>query len=79
MDDNQIDNVVFDVGNVLVRWSPVEIVKLTFGKEESPEQLTNAIFQNDIWLDLNKGLLTESEAKLEYQNEHNLSEMCLKG
>jgi len=75
MDDNQISNVVFDVGNVLVRWSPVEIVKLTFGNVESPEQLANSIFQNDIWLDLNKGLLTETAAKLKYQNEHDFSEM----
>ncbi|MGU3841934.1 HAD family hydrolase, partial [Vibrio diabolicus] len=31
MEPLQIKNVIFDVGNVLVRWSPVEIVRLTFG------------------------------------------------
>ncbi|MEF1190116.1 HAD family phosphatase, partial [Vibrio parahaemolyticus] len=31
MESSQIKNVVFDVGNVLVRWSPPEIVRLTFG------------------------------------------------
>jgi len=75
MDSNQINNVVFDVGNVLVRWSPAEIVKLTFGSKESTEQCVNSIFKNDVWLDLNRGLLTETEAKLKYQSELDLSEM----
>ena len=72
-----IKNVVFDVGNVIVRWSPIEIIRLTFGAAEDPEPLANSIFQNRIWLDLNKGRITESEAKLQYQQQNNLSaEQC---
>jgi len=73
MESCKIKNIVFDVGNVIVRWSPVEISRLTFGTVEDPEQLAQSIFQSQIWLDLNKGLMTESEAKARYNQEHGLS------
>lgn len=63
----RIKNVVFDIGNVIVRWSPQEIVELTFGKQNSPQARANDIFQSDVWLNLNKGQLTETEAAAEYQ------------
>lgn len=56
MNTNKIRNVVFDVGNVIVRWSPVEIVRLTFGySAQEAEHKAKAIFQHDIWMALNKG------------------------
>jgi putative hydrolase of the HAD superfamily len=61
-----INHVVFDVGNVIVRWAPQEIVSLTFGKAASTNDLAGVIFQSDIWKNLNKGLLTEDEAGKEY-------------
>ncbi len=73
MSSNEIKNVVFDVGNVIVRWAPLEIVRLTFGDIEDLEPRARSIFQSAIWLDLNKGFLTESEAKLRYQQELDLS------
>jgi len=73
MDNNLIKNVVFDVGNVIVRWAPSEIVKLTFGEDDPADQLVTKIFQSDIWLNLNKGLVTEFQAKSQYQSEHGLS------
>lgn len=69
MEPHIIKNVIFDIGNVIVRWSPIEITILTFGQVENPEQLAKSLFQGDIWLKLNKGLLSESEAKIKYQNE----------
>ncbi|USD67218.1 HAD family phosphatase [Vibrio sp. SCSIO 43136] len=60
-------NVVFDVGNVLVRWSPSEIIRLTFGDTERTEALTESIFHSEIWRDLNKGLFSEQQAKERYQ------------
>ena len=75
MEFGSIKNVVFDVGNVIVRWAPLEIVRLTFGEIESPEKLAKSIFQSNTWLDLNKGLLTESEAKLQYQKAIGLSDL----
>ncbi|CAE6940603.1 hypothetical protein ACOMICROBIO_LKFPLAJE_03699 [Vibrio sp. B1FIG11] len=70
----EIKNVVFDVGNVLVRWSPIEIVRLTFGNDVDAEALAKDLFTSAIWLDLNKGLITETQAKQRYQLEKQLSE-----
>ncbi|GLR04890.1 haloacid dehalogenase [Vibrio hyugaensis] len=69
-----IKNVVFDVGNVLVRWSPLEIVRLTFGNNVDAEGLAKELFMSSIWSDLNKGLISESQAKQRYQEEKQFSE-----
>nr|PMK08121.1 HAD family hydrolase [Vibrio sp. 10N.261.54.E10] len=61
------------MGNVIVRWAPLEIARLTFGDTEELESRARSIFQSTIWMDLNKGFLTESEAKLRYQQELDLS------
>ena len=63
----RISNVVFDIGNVIVRWAPLEIIRLTFGNVEQPEKTAKAIFQSDTWMDLNKGAISESDAKARYQ------------
>ncbi|PQJ42956.1 hypothetical protein BTO00_13075 [Vibrio campbellii] len=45
----EIKNVVFDVGNVLVRWSPIEIVRLTFGNDVDAEALAKeTVFLDDM-------------------------------
>lgn len=74
MQNTMINNVVFDVGNVIVRWAPVEIIRLTFGEVEHAQQLTKNVFMSDIWLDLNRGLLSENEAKLRYQHALDFTE-----
>ena len=74
MESKSIKNVVFDIGNVVVRWAPLEIVRLTFGNVESPEEKVKSIFQSETWLDLNKGIISESEAKLQYQRLLGFSE-----
>lgn len=73
MQNTVIKNVVFDVGNVIVRWAPLEIVRLTFCNVEQPEALAKKVFMSDIWLDLNRGFLTENEAKHRYQLELDFS------
>lgn len=75
MQSKNIKNVVFDIGNVIVRWSPLEITRLTFGEVNNLQPRCNSIFQSDIWLDLNKGKITEQEAKSLYQQSITLSEL----
>jgi len=70
-----IKNVVFDVGNVLVRWAPLEIARLTFGEIDDLEQRARAVFQSETWLALNKGHLSEQQAKQQYQDTIGLSEL----
>ncbi|MDK1286251.1 HAD family hydrolase [Pseudoalteromonas umbrosa] len=73
MAHSQIKNVVFDIGNVVVRWSPQEIIKLTFPESDSCEQLAQSVFGSEIWLDINKGITTEHETQCRYQREFNFS------
>src|SRR5262245_15465250 len=71
-----IKNIIFDVGNVFVRWSPPEIVARCFGlRKGSDENLkrAEALFRCALWRRLNLGELTQEEAKLAYQAEFGLS------
>lgn len=55
----QIKNIIFDIGNVLVRWAPLEIIGLVF-----PEVNATDFYQRmrPIWIDLNLGKFTEEMA-----------------
>ena len=48
----KIKNIIFDVGNVIVRWSPLYIIESTF-PEHGPHQhqfFIEEIFRSDIWV-----------------------------
>ena len=71
-----IKNVVFDVGNVMVRWSPSDIVHRCFAL--APETDANlaraqALFRCQTWRRLNLGELTQAEAELAFQTELGLT------
>ena len=57
-----IKNIVFDVGNVLVRWDPQGIVERVFDGHANLPQLMQEIFKHETWLLLNRGEITEVEA-----------------
>ena len=63
-----IRNVVFDIGNVLVRWDSLGIVEAAFGLSgEEALARRHALFgETDIWRALNRGEHTEAEAKAAY-------------
>jgi len=65
----KIKNIVFDVGNVLVRWDPRFIISQAFPQHHNPAELATALFKNQIWLNLNLGLITEQEALRHYQQQ----------
>ncbi len=67
-----IKNIVFDVGNVLVRYDPSFIIAKSFPGHPDHESLVEGIFKHQTWLDLNLGLVTESQALQEYQSRLNL-------
>jgi len=70
----KIKNVVFDIGNVLVKWSPYEVLEQLF-----PQKGAKELYQQirPIWIDLNLGKLTEQEAILGYQDLLNVPEKQL--
>ena len=61
-----IRNIVFDIGNVVVRWDPALISARTFGEAEATVELTRSIFADPLWYQLMRGEITEVEAKRAY-------------
>lgn len=61
-----INNVIFDIGNVLVVYKPLEVVSKLFPDRTDHQILTEQIFKSQTWLDLNLGKLTEQEANIIY-------------
>jgi putative hydrolase of the HAD superfamily len=69
----QIHNIVFDIGNVVVRWNPALIAERTFGAERGTADYAIELFGAPIWRAINLGHLSETEAKLAYGRDHGLS------
>jgi putative hydrolase of the HAD superfamily len=71
-----IRNVVFDVGNVLVRWSPPDVVHRCFDlalDTDANLKRAEALFRCLIWRRLNLGELSQLEAECAYQAEFGLT------
>jgi putative hydrolase of the HAD superfamily len=71
-----IKNVIFDVGNVFVRWSPTEIVDRSFDLRKGTDenlQRAEALFRSPLWRSLNRGELTQQEAEQTYQAQFGFS------
>lgn len=73
MSPPKVHNIVFDIGNVVVRWDPTLIVQRTLGTIEPAEPLRNAIFGHPLWLRLNRGEVTERDAKQTYADRLGLT------
>ncbi|MDF2540491.1 MAG: family phosphatase [Herbinix sp.] len=57
-----IKNIIFDIGNVLVSYRPVDYMKQLDFEEEERNAILEAIFQSKYWLELDRGTLTQEEA-----------------
>ncbi len=68
-----IRNVVFDIGNVVVRWSPPLICARTFGPGGATPERVAAIFGDPVWQALNRGELTATAAMAHYAGKLGLS------
>lgn len=69
-----IQNVIFDVGNVLVRWAPYEIIGAVL-----PQFNASDFYQSmsPIWIELNLGRLSEAQAIEHYQKLFDLPQEVL--
>ena len=68
-----IKNIVFDIGNVLVKWAPHEVLKKFFPNHPNTFELNQRIFKSPTWMDLNRGKMTEKEAVIIYHRELGIS------
>jgi putative hydrolase of the HAD superfamily len=70
-------NVVFDVGNVIVRWSPAEIIRAAFEgdglSDQDIDDRAQNFFGHELWRRLNRGHFTEAEALAHYVSELGMS------
>lgn len=66
-------NIIFDMGNVLLDYSPHTIVSQFTQDETIINQLVKEIFYQQEWLDLDQGLINENEAYLQIMERLNES------
>ncbi|MFL0252732.1 HAD family hydrolase [Clostridium neuense] len=57
-----IKNIIFDIGNVLLKFTPVEFLKNKFHDEEVVDALYKNIFLSKEWIELDRGTITDEEA-----------------
>ena len=56
-----IRNVVFDMGQVLIRWQPAVLTQRLGLSQEDDALLTRELFQNVEWVMLDRGVITPEE------------------
>jgi epoxide hydrolase-like predicted phosphatase len=66
---NMIKNIIFDIGNVLLEFNPKMYVKSKVS-EEKVEEIYKCIFQSAEWLMLDRGIISEEEAKINIANRN---------
>lgn len=57
-----IKNIIFDLGNVLIDFHPIEHLKTKKLSEKQREIVYRAIFLSEEWVELDKGTMTREEA-----------------
>ena len=56
-----IKNIVFDIGNVLVRFQPDEAMREIGIEENKIAVLAHATYENPVWVELDRGVIPENE------------------
>lgn len=57
-----IRNIVFDMGQVLIHWTPKQFTASMHLTEEQENQLILEVFRNTEWIRLDRGSISEEEA-----------------
>ncbi|AAK81504.1 putative hydrolase of the HAD superfamily [Clostridium acetobutylicum] len=68
-----IKNIVFDIGNVLLKFTPVEFLKSKYKDDKLVEALYENVFKSNEWVELDRGTITEEEATCRFckRDPHN--------
>lgn len=56
-------NIIFDLGNVLLNFKPEEYLKAKLKENDKVSEIHKEIFQSQEWVMLDRGTITEEEAK----------------
>ena len=57
-----IRNVIFDLGGVLVRWRPAEIIESFYAEPELKNALREHVFAHPDWVEIDRGAMDEPTA-----------------
>ena len=68
---HKVDTVVFDIGNILIRFAPDDFLQQLFpGDEEKQQHMLNVVYRGEQWKMLDRGTLTYEEAARELAKKH---------
>lgn len=56
-----IKNIIFDLGNVLISYNPIDFIEKNV-KKENQQKFLEVVFKSQEWLDLDRGCLEYKEA-----------------
>lgn len=74
----KINNVIFDLGAVLLEWKPEDILSEAFKNKEDRLKARNGILNHPDWIDLDRGTLKEKDAVQKFSERTGLSEPSIK-
>jgi epoxide hydrolase-like predicted phosphatase len=57
-----IKNIIFDLGNVLLEFSPLNFLKTYITDESEIDELYENVFRSKEWIELDRGTITDEEA-----------------
>jgi HAD superfamily hydrolase (TIGR01509 family) len=57
-----IKNIIFDLGNVLLEFNPLNFLRSSLSNEVEVKELYENIFKSKEWIDLDRGAITDEEA-----------------
>jgi hypothetical protein len=66
-------NVIFDLGGVVLSWSPDDILKDFYADEASRAHAKREVFQHDDWLSMDRGTLLEPDAIVRFHQRPGLA------
>jgi len=78
-----IKNMVFDMGNVLVRYDSMRVCRQYMTEEEEQKRVNTSVFVSPEWLMLDMGVISEEEAlkkmqaRLEGEHAKEMARLCL--
>ncbi len=58
-----IKNIIFDLGNTVIRFEPEKIVRCFYDKDKDFEQLITTVFDRKFWCRLDDGSLFQEDFK----------------
>lgn len=57
-----IKNIIFDLGNVLLNFKPLEYMYTKIPEKQTARQIYKEIFESEEWIMLDRGIIAEDEA-----------------